>query len=209
MSAAGARVPARRRWERYEHASGLVGSPGTRRRGGGGRLSGPWPRTVGAGGPGPALQLTSLRRIDGTWGWVWDDDEDRPWLLDSSGPFVETEDWADRQTATLRAAGYEPTTRDEDDDYLDDYRKAFGDAGDEAWHLERGRGAIHISANGCVMTGWLIVVGPHSRELRDRACAVNPPFEPYVDARGNRHTFRTWYLEWLERRETATRWPRG
>ncbi|MFE7524915.1 hypothetical protein ACFU7Y_04265 [Kitasatospora sp. NPDC057542] len=59
------------------------------------------------------------------------------------------------------------------------------------------------------MTGWLIVVGPHSGELRDRAGAVNPPFEPYVDARGNRHTFRTWYLEWLERRETATRLSRG
>jgi SMI1 / KNR4 family (SUKH-1) len=94
---------------------------------------------VGAGGPGPALELTSLRRIDGKWGWVWENDEDHPWLLDPSGPFVETEDWADQQTATLRAAGYEPTTRDEDDDYLDDYRKVFGDAGNEVWHLERGR----------------------------------------------------------------------
>lgn len=27
---------------------------------------------VGAGGPGPALHLTSLCRIDGTWGWLWD-----------------------------------------------------------------------------------------------------------------------------------------
>ncbi|WP_433894218.1 SMI1/KNR4 family protein [Streptomyces sp. CA-111067] len=160
---------------------------------------------VGAGGPGPALELTSLRQINGKWGWVWDDDEDHPWLLDPSAPFVETEDWADQQMATLRAAGYDPTTRDEDDDYLDGYRKAFGDAGDEVWHLERGRGAIHISDNGCGMTGWLIVVGPHRRELRDRDCAVNPPFEPYVDARGNRHTFQSWYLEWLEQRERAVR----
>lgn len=160
---------------------------------------------VGAGGPGPALELTSLRRIDGKWGWVWDNDEDHPWLLDSSGPFVETEDWADQQLATLRAAGHEPTTRDEDDDYLDDYRKVFGDAGDELWHLERGRGAIHISDNGCGTTGWLIVVGPHRGELRDRDCAVNPPFEPYADAKGGLHTFRTWYLEWLEQRERAAR----
>ncbi|MEU2867446.1 SMI1/KNR4 family protein [Streptomyces mirabilis] len=160
---------------------------------------------VGAGGPGPAFELTSLRRIDGQWGWVWENDEDHPWLLDPSGPFVETEDWAAQQMATLRAAGYEPTTRDEDDDYLDDYRKVFGDAGDDVWFLERGRGAIPISDNGCGMTGWLIVVGPHRGELRDRNCAVNPPFEPYVDANGNRHTFRSWYLEWLEQRERAAR----
>lgn len=93
---------------------------------------------VGAGGPGPALRLTSLRRIDGRWGWVWDSDEQHPWQLDTDGPFVETEDWADQQMATLRASGYEPTTRDQDVDYLDDYRKAFGEAGDEVWHVERG-----------------------------------------------------------------------
>ncbi|MER8062588.1 MULTISPECIES: SMI1/KNR4 family protein [unclassified Streptomyces] len=160
---------------------------------------------VGAGGPGPSFDLTSLRRIDGKWGWVWENDEDHPWLLDPSRPFVETDDWADQQITTLRAAGYEPTTRDEDDDYLDDYRKVFGDAGDEVWFLERGRGAIPISDNGCGMTGWLIVVGPHRGQLRDRDCAVNPPFEPYVDANGNRHTFRSWYLEWLEQREEAAR----
>ncbi|MFF2852859.1 SMI1/KNR4 family protein [Streptomyces sp. NPDC058001] len=156
---------------------------------------------VGSGGPGPALELTSLRRINGKWGWVWDHAEDHPWLLDPSGPFVETEDWADQQRATLRAAGHEPTTPDDEEDYLDDYRVAFGDAGDDVWHLERGRGAIHISDNGCGMTGWLIVVGPHRGELRDRDCATNPPFEPYVDVRGNRHTFHTWYLEWLEQQE--------
>ncbi|MFE7045881.1 SMI1/KNR4 family protein [Streptomyces atratus] len=154
---------------------------------------------VGAGGPGPALELTSLRRVDGKWGWVWDEGD--PLLLDPSGPFVETEEWADQQIATLNAAGYESTTRDDDDDYLDDYRVVFGDAGDEVWHEERVRGAIHISDNGCGMTSWLIVVGPRRGELRDRDCATNPPFEPYVDVRGNRHTFHTWYLEWLEQRE--------
>ncbi|MGW2373004.1 SMI1/KNR4 family protein [Kitasatospora sp. NPDC001683] len=145
---------------------------------------------VGAGGPGPALHLTSLCRIDGKWGWLWDT-AGHHWLQDPSGPFVETEDWADQQIATLRVAGYEPTTRDEEDNYLDDYRKVFGDAGDEVWHLERGRGAVLISDNGCGMTGWLIVVGPHRGEVRDRDCAVNPPFEPYLDTRGNRHAFRT------------------
>ncbi|MER6464623.1 SMI1/KNR4 family protein [Streptomyces sp. NPDC001228] len=113
---------------------------------------------VGAGGPGPALSLTSLRRIDGTWGWVWEDDEDRPWRPDSTGPFVETEDWADRQTATLRAHGHEPTVRDEEEDYLNDYREVFGDSADDVWDLERMRGAIHISDNDCGMTGWLVVV---------------------------------------------------
>ncbi|MFJ1709882.1 hypothetical protein ACIOFR_41835, partial [Kitasatospora sp. NPDC088346] len=107
-----------------------------------------------------------------------------------------------RRFPTLNSlSGHDSTLRGEAHDYLDDYRKVFGDAGDELWHLERGRGAIHISDNGCGMTGWLIVVGPHRGELRDRDCAVNPPFEPYVDAKGNRHTFRTWYLEWLEQRD--------
>ncbi|WP_162625201.1 SMI1/KNR4 family protein [Streptomyces cadmiisoli] len=154
---------------------------------------------VGAGGPGPAIELTSLRRVDGRWGWVWDEGE--PLLLDPSGPFVETEDWADQQRATLRTAGHEPTTRDEEEDYLDAYYEVFGEAGESVWYEERVRGAIHVSDNGCGMTGWLIVVGPHSGELRNRDCATNPPFEPYLDARGNRHTFHSWYLEWLERRE--------
>ncbi|MEW2161251.1 SMI1/KNR4 family protein [Streptomyces sp. NPDC007189] len=154
---------------------------------------------VGAGGPGAGIRAHVVGRIDGKSGLVWENDEDHPWLLDPSGPFVETEDWADQQIATLCAAGYEPTTRDEDDDYLGGYRKVFGDAGDDDWFLEHGRGAIPISDNGCGMTGWLIIVGPHRGRLRDRDCAVNPPF----DANGNRHTFRSWYLEWLEQHERA------
>lgn len=155
---------------------------------------------VGAGGPGPGCELNSLIREDGLWGWVWDGSEPIP--LDPSGPFVQTEDWPAQQIATLRAAGYEPTTPDEEDDYLDDYRKAFGgDDGEVVFDEERTRGAILISDYGCGMTGWLIAVGPHRGEFRHRDCAVNPPFEPELDVHGNRHTFRTWYLEWLEERE--------
>jgi hypothetical protein len=156
---------------------------------------------VGSGGPGPALELTTLKRINGTWGWVWDHDEKNPWLLDPSGPFVETDQWADQQLATLRAAGHEPARRNDEFDYFDDYVAVFGDQGEEAWHLERGRGAIHISDNGCGMTGWLVIVGPHRGEVRDRDCATNPPFDPYLDATGDRHTFGTWYLQWLEQHE--------
>ncbi|MEU4588135.1 hypothetical protein AB0F92_39830 [Kitasatospora aureofaciens] len=114
-----------------------------------------------------------------------------------------------RSTAASTAAGllgdsgqFTLTSRSQ---YLDDYRKAFGDAGDEVWHLERGQGAVLISDNGCGLTGWLIVVGLHRGEVRDRDCEVNPPFEQYLDATGNRHTFGTWYLERLEQRERATR----
>ena len=135
---------------------------------------------VGAGGPGPG-RLSPLCRIDSTWGWFWDT-AGHHWMLDPGGPFVETDGWADQQRATLRAAGYEPTTQDEHTDYLDDYREAFGDAGEEAWHLERDRGAVLVSDHGCGMTGWLIIVGPHRGELRDRDCATNPPYEPYLDA---------------------------
>ncbi|MEV0194514.1 hypothetical protein AB0I39_39080, partial [Kitasatospora purpeofusca] len=110
-----------------------------------------------------------------------------------------------QQVATLRAAGHEPTDRGEEDHWLDDYREAFGDAGDELWYLERGRGAIHIGDDGCGTTTWLVMVGPHRGELRHRDCAVDPPFEPSVDVRGDRRSFGTWYLDWLERRERAAR----
>jgi hypothetical protein len=157
---------------------------------------------VGAGGPGPGT-LAPLRRVGGKWGWL---DVETLLILDPSGPFIETqEEWADHQVATLRAAGHEPGTRDDEHDYLEDYRKAFGGGyggyGEEAFFLQRVRGTIYISDNGCGTSSWLIVVGPHRGELRYRECAVNPPFDPLVNAHGNRHTFRTWYLEWLERRE--------
>ena len=53
---------------------------------------------VGAGGPGPGIELTTLRRVDGSWAW---DCDSIPWPLDSSRPFVESEDWADQQRATM------------------------------------------------------------------------------------------------------------
>ena len=157
---------------------------------------------VGAGGHGPKFLLTTLREIAGSWGWFSEDDERFPFLLDASGPFIETDDWLDVQVATLRTGGHEPTVRDEENDYHADYLQAFGaEAGDELWRAQRNRGAIYISDNGGGITGWLIVAGPRRGEVRDRDCGFNPPFEPYVDAAGNRHTFRTWYLEWLEQRE--------
>jgi SMI1 / KNR4 family (SUKH-1) len=156
---------------------------------------------VGAGGVGPEILLTTLRKIGGRWGWFSEDDVRSPFALDASGPFIETEDWPDVQVATLRDAGHEPTVRDEEMDYLEDYRWAFRNLADELWHGQRHQGAIYISDNGCGMTGWLIVVGPNRGQVRDRDCGSNPPFEPYLDAHGNRHTFHTWYLEWLEQQE--------
>ena len=92
-----------------------------------------------------------------------------------------------------------------DDDYLNDYLEVFGEAGMEAFILERVRGAILICENGCGITSWLVIVGPHSGQLRDWDCAFNPTFDPYLDTHGNRHTFRAWYLEWLEQRENQAR----
>ena len=158
---------------------------------------------VGAGGPGPSLRLMSLRRVAGTWGWVWDNDEENAWPLDPSGPFVETADWPARQLAILRGAGHEPTSRDPENDYRDDYEQVFGEKADERWHFDRGRGAVPISDNGCGMTDYLIIIGPHRGELRDRDCGYSPPFDPYLDANGNHYTFQSRYLEWLEKQEVA------
>jgi hypothetical protein len=165
---------------------------------------------VGAGGPGPesGLHLTVLCRIAGKWGWAWTSEDPNPfWILDPR-PFLDTQqEWASEQAATLRAAGHEAGARDDEDDYVEDYKKVFGaDAGAEGFFVQRGRGAIYISDNGCGTTSWLVVAGPHGGEIRDRECAVNPPFEPAIDAQGNRRTFRTWYLQRLEQLEaTAAR----
>ena len=157
---------------------------------------------VGAGGEGPKILLTTLRKIEGRWGWISEDDEGCVFSLDASGSFIESQDWLDVQIATLRAAGFEPTVPDAEVDYLADYQGAFGEsAGQDLWDEQRHRGAIYISDNGGGMTGWLIVAGPHRGEVRDRDCGYNPPFVPYVDASGNPHTFRSWYLEWLEQQE--------
>jgi hypothetical protein len=106
--------------------------------------------------------------------------------------------------AALHAAGYEPGAPDDEDDYAEDYKKAFGDhAGAEAFFVQSARGMIYLSDNGCGTTSWLVITGPHHGEIRNRECAVNPGYEPALDAQGNRHTFRTWYLQRLEQYEAT------
>lgn len=157
---------------------------------------------VGAGGVGPKILLAELRKVRGSWGWITEDDEGCVFELDASGPFIESDDWLGVQIGTLRAAGFEPTVPDPDEDYFLDYQAAFGEsAGEDLWYEQQFRGVIRISDNGCGMTGWLIVVGPHRGEVRDRAAEFNARLEPYVDAFGERHTFGSWYLDWLEQEE--------
>jgi len=166
---------------------------------------------VGAGGPGPELELTTLCQSEGRWGWVWSTSGYHG-VPDTTGPFLETEEWVEHQIATLRAAGHEPTVRDEDEDYLADYCRVFGEFdGNRLFDEHRFRGAIHISDNGCGMTSWLVVVGPHRGEIWFRDCARNPPMEPLLDTNGQPHSFHTWYMDWLKREEASVgiRTPRG
>jgi hypothetical protein len=156
---------------------------------------------VSAGGT--AAEVAHLRQAAGRWAWLWDEDGGAPaWVLDPSGPFAEDADWPTAQLAALRSADFRPGPPDDELGYRADYEAAFGDeAGGEAWFNQRGRGAIPVSDNGCGTTTWLIVTGPRSGELRYRDCAVNPPFDPELNDEGNPHTFRTWYLTQLARRE--------
>lgn len=154
---------------------------------------------VGSGGPGPGLRLSTLSRRDETWAWDWH-------VPDLSIAFVETQQWPDRQRTILRAAGHEPTVQDEYDDYIEDFRAAFGDEGGErVWGEERDRGATLISDHGCGHTSWLILVGPHYGELRFRECGLNTPYDPQFDAQGDPHTFGSWYMQWLESEEREWR----
>ena len=87
-----------------------------------------------------------------------------------SGPFLENEEWIGHQLATLRAAGHQPTVRDEDEDHCADYLKAFGEYdGYQLFNEQRLCGSIYISDNGCGMTSWLVMVGASSgRDLIPR-----------------------------------------
>jgi len=157
---------------------------------------------VGTGGPGPELELTTLCQTDGRWAWVWPS-SGVPSVLDATGPFLENEEWLKRQVETLRAAGHEPGARDEQTGYSDAYCKAFGDLeGNRLFYEQRFRGAIQISDDGCSMTNWLVIVGPHRGGIWFRDCGYDPPLEPLLDASGKPHTFYTWYIDWLERNET-------
>lgn len=157
---------------------------------------------VGAGGEGPKILLTTLSKIDGRWGWVSEDDVDHAWYEYDAGPFVESDGWLDVQVATLHAAGHESGDPDVEDDYYADYLQAFGyEDGNILWDRQRNRGAIYLSDDGCGATGWLIVAGPCSGQVRERDCGVNPPYEPVLDVHGDHRTFRPWYLDWLAKRE--------
>ena len=157
---------------------------------------------VGSGGHGPECGLTTLCEVDGRWAWVWEGDTIL--ATDARGPFLENDEWIGHQIATLRAAGYGPTVRDEDDDYCADYLKAFGEYnGYQLFHEQRLCGSIHISDYGCGMTSWLIMVGPHRGEIWFRDAALNPPLEALLDAHGRPHNFYTWYIDWLERQEKS------
>lgn len=155
---------------------------------------------AGSGGPGPGCGLTTLREVDGRWAWVWEGDTIL--ATDARGPFLENEEWIGHQIATLRAAGHEPTVRDEDEDYCADYLKAFGEYdGYQLFHEQRMCGSIYISDNGCGMTSWLVMVGPLRGEICFRDAALNPPLEMLLDANGQPHNFYTWYIDWLEQQE--------
>jgi len=114
--------------------------------------------------------------------------------VDLSGPFLDEEQWAEQQRATLREAGVGELAVREDGCYLEDYRAVFGDDGDYRWHAERIRGAIQIEDIGCGLTMWAVIVGPSAGEVRFRDVGVHAPFEPVLDACGNPKTIRTWLL---------------
>lgn len=158
---------------------------------------------VGSGGPGPEIELTTLCRSEGRWAWIWS--TSGSWLTtDARGPFLENHEWIGHQIATLEAAGFEPTVRDVEDDYIGDYMKAFGEHdGYSLFCEQRFCGTIHISDNGCAMTSWLVTAGPHHGEIWFSDEGLNSPLEQLVDANGRPHSFYTWYIDWLERQEAS------
>lgn len=87
---------------------------------------------------------------------------------------------------------------------------AFGDDdGYRLFHEQRLSGAIHISDNGCGMTSWLVMAGPHRGAIWFRDAVFNAPLELLLDANGRPHDFYTWYIDWLERLEAGARLRHG
>lgn len=80
------------------------------------------------------------------------------------------------------------------------------DGGDESesgqaayWKAFKSEGALYICHHGCGSRSLLVVSGPCRGEVWADGVAEDAGYAPETSRTGARATFRTWYLEWLEK----------
>jgi hypothetical protein len=168
--------------------------------------------TVSAGGAGPYYGLALLAR-DGAAGWNWHGDVADP-----------AEPWRTARPFGGKAGVAEALARLDVHDAAEPKRADFDDTGYDAAHaawmgeedallarLVPPPGVITISHQGCGYTDWLVVAGPDRGGVWTDAHGdgTGLHLRPKLAADGQRLSFLTWYMTWLEAAEAAARaWRR-
>lgn len=149
-------------------------------------------RHVGNGGAGPFHGVFPLVRAGSSWRWEGDGGD---LVADVAAPFPHVEPW------NLEAHPlWEPP---DEFDYADEAEaEAAYFAWDEKfapvyWAPEQTNGAVPICDVGCALRKWLVVTGPAAGQMWADDRADRKGLRPLLDAAGRRHTFGSWYTDWL------------
>lgn len=127
---------------------------------------------LGNGGPGPYY---------GVIGWRTKNAEDYTKYEDLGRPFAYAHEYNPTHFLDV-----ETDDDDEDDEPRNQYWEAFDD-----------RGSLVLSHQGCGLRVLLVVSGPCRGEVWDDSIADDGGYTPLVRPDGARHTFTSWYAEWL------------
>jgi SMI1 / KNR4 family (SUKH-1) len=155
-------------------------------------------RQVGAGGAGPFYGVFPLVRSGGSWGWEGDGSD-----LTDVGQLAEPFPGSPADPHALAALLADYPNEEANDDLPDEYDyDALHEAWDarmEAllWHPDRTAGAICLCHEGCALRDWLVVTGP------DPGTIWSDRRTDFSDLILTKHTFGTWYMEWLAAQEAA------
>ncbi|WP_394849752.1 SMI1/KNR4 family protein [Pendulispora brunnea] len=127
---------------------------------------------IGNGGAGPGY---------GVMGFQGGDPEDRTSYEKLAAPWAYTE-------------SYNPTDllyADEDSAGEDEL------SSERYWDAFKSDGSLCLCTHGCGSYTLLVVAGPCRGQVWYDGVADDHGYYPATDASGQRHTFRSWYLEWL------------
>ncbi|MEU9498424.1 SMI1/KNR4 family protein [Streptomyces sp. NPDC048196] len=162
-------------------------------------------REVGAGGAGPAYGVFPVRRVAGG-GWEWVGDGGNmttparlPEPFPQAGPDAELLD-------ALEAERPDEADFESAEEY-EEAEEAWWDRWETLmWSEDRTVGAICLCHIGCAERRWLVVSGPERGRIWADARCDGVDMQPLRlgPDDGTPATFRSWYLEWLERAERTT-----
>lgn len=149
---------------------------------------------VGNGGDGPAYGVRPLEVVEGRWRWR---NIDVPESTDLTEPFPHVDAWTGRDHPLW---DQEPP-KEPPPGWAGRYEtpwELWWEAVTEAYYRDfRMPGATTIAENGCGFYTMLIINGPCNGQIWENVAAEFLGFEPMYAQDGSRHTFASWYTEWL------------